>query len=365
MVAVVTVTLRVDGPAPQRRATVVFRIVLAIPHLILLAVLSMVATVVVFLAWFAVLFTARMPPGMGDFLRRVLQYQARVIAYSQLLLTDMWPPFDIGPREYPVMLDIDEPDEFNRAAVLFRFFLQLPALIVSQLATAGSLVIMFFVWLVTLISARVPSSAYFALACILRYQMHTYAYIGMLTSEYPRGLFGDREGDWSLETLEAPTSPKIDQLVLSRGAKGLVWLALLLGLGMQAVNIATASLGFGSTRTLRDADATFDDEYEEWNEQTRACAARRDVDCQREADSRLRFAIEDYENTLFEIRIPESAADEAVDVVRELSSMYETVSSGSELAGEQARLQRYFDVVDAKARYDERFEDLLDAVAFS
>ena len=42
-----------------------------------------------------------------------------------------------------------------------------------------------------LVTTRLPRSLFEAEAAALRYQLRAYAYFAMLTSEYPRGLFGD------------------------------------------------------------------------------------------------------------------------------------------------------------------------------
>ena len=56
------------GPAPQRRVTVLFRLLLAIPQLIVLYVLSIVAELVAVVGWFAALFTGRLRPAWPAFL---------------------------------------------------------------------------------------------------------------------------------------------------------------------------------------------------------------------------------------------------------------------------------------------------------
>jgi hypothetical protein len=76
----------------RNRLTVFFRLILAIPQLIVLAVLGIAASVVVFISFFVVLFTGRWSPGMRDFVIKVARWHVRVLAYSSLL-TDMYPPF--------------------------------------------------------------------------------------------------------------------------------------------------------------------------------------------------------------------------------------------------------------------------------
>src|SRR3989441_10070149 len=70
---------------------------LAIPHYILLAFLSIAALVAVIIARFAMLFTGRYPPGLFDFLLRGLRWGNRVNAYAFVLLTDQYPPFRLSP----------------------------------------------------------------------------------------------------------------------------------------------------------------------------------------------------------------------------------------------------------------------------
>lgn len=68
---------------------------LAIPHYIVLAVLIAVAVVVIFIAWFAILFTGRYPRGLFDFVVGVARWGLRVEAYAFLLVTDDYPPFSL------------------------------------------------------------------------------------------------------------------------------------------------------------------------------------------------------------------------------------------------------------------------------
>ena len=76
----------------RNRLTAFFRIILVIPHLVVLAVLTFAAGVVTLIAAFAVLFTGHWPTGMRDFVINVNRWSLRVQAYL-LLLTDAYPPF--------------------------------------------------------------------------------------------------------------------------------------------------------------------------------------------------------------------------------------------------------------------------------
>ena len=81
--------------ADRNRLTAFFRIILVIPHVIVLAVLVIASFVVTVIAFFAVLFTGRWPVGMRDFVLNVWRWGLRVEAYF-LLLTDTYPPFALS-----------------------------------------------------------------------------------------------------------------------------------------------------------------------------------------------------------------------------------------------------------------------------
>lgn len=76
----------------RNRVTVGFRLILVIPHLVVLAFLWLAASIVIIVWVFVVLFTGRWTPGVRDFVVGVMRWNTRVNAYL-LLLTDEYPPF--------------------------------------------------------------------------------------------------------------------------------------------------------------------------------------------------------------------------------------------------------------------------------
>ena len=82
----------VDAEGVRNRLTVGFRLILIIPHMIVVGLLSIAWWVTSFVAWFAILFTGNYPQGLYDFGVGVLRWFIRVEAYL-LLLVDEYPPF--------------------------------------------------------------------------------------------------------------------------------------------------------------------------------------------------------------------------------------------------------------------------------
>ena len=68
---------------------------LAIPHVIALLALGVIAVVSVVSAWFAILLTGRYPRVLFDYVVGVGRWGLRVHAYAILLVTDQYPPFSL------------------------------------------------------------------------------------------------------------------------------------------------------------------------------------------------------------------------------------------------------------------------------
>ena len=83
----------VDPPARQNRWTVAFRLVLAIPVLMLESVLESVVHVIAFLGWFVGLVLGRIPEGFRSFGAYGMGYRAKTFGYL-MLLTGQYPALD-------------------------------------------------------------------------------------------------------------------------------------------------------------------------------------------------------------------------------------------------------------------------------
>ena len=189
------ILVAVTPPGPQPRLGVAFRLLLTVPHLVVLAVLGVAAEVVAFVGWWGALFTGRLPEFAVTYLSGYLRWSTRVFGYL-FLLTDVYPPFSFDDDlAYPVRIAVPERQQLNRAAVLFRFILMVPANIVASVVAYGAGTLMAIAaWLITLVSGRLPASFHLAYVAVLRYQARYYGYVGMLTAAYPGGLYGDH--DW-------------------------------------------------------------------------------------------------------------------------------------------------------------------------
>ncbi len=85
-----------DVPNDLNRWMPIVKPILAIPHYLVLIFLVLGAILAVIIAWFAILFTARYPRALFDFVVGVARWGLRVQAYAFLLLTDEYPPFTLA-----------------------------------------------------------------------------------------------------------------------------------------------------------------------------------------------------------------------------------------------------------------------------
>lgn len=89
------VTFEVDYPERLSRWLIFVKWLLAFPHYLVLVVLGLLASLALFISWFAILITGRFPRGLFDFVVGVNRWGLRVNAYAFWLFTDRYPPFSL------------------------------------------------------------------------------------------------------------------------------------------------------------------------------------------------------------------------------------------------------------------------------
>ena len=178
-------------PPRQNRLSVLFRLVLVLPLAFVLVLYAIAAEIVLFLSWFAALFTGRVPDSFHDFLTNYQRFSANVAAY-EFLLTPKWPGINFAPSaDEQVSLEIPNEKQ-NRLSIFFRGLLSFPAVVISMLWNLAHVVLTFVMWLCILVKGRAPRSLHQYGALWLRYAIRFGAYNFLLTSAQPwHGLRGD------------------------------------------------------------------------------------------------------------------------------------------------------------------------------
>ena len=176
--------LTVDDDLRRWRLTVFFRLLLAVPHLILATWWLELAVLVSIAGWFVALFTGRIPKGMHEWIARCLRYYVHVQAYVYLI-ADPYPGFRGWYGTYPVDLLVASRAPQARWKTLLRLILVLPAYALATVLGTVLEVVAVIGWFASLALGRMPRGMRDLMAYCLRYQVQTYAYLLLLTSRYP------------------------------------------------------------------------------------------------------------------------------------------------------------------------------------
>ena len=177
------IRLVVTDDLQRNRLTSFFRLILAIPHLVWLALWSIVAVLAAIANWVATLVNGKSPEGLHNFLATYVRYQTHVYAYV-LLIADPFPGFG-GKPGYPIDLEIDPPQLQNRWTVGFRVILAIPAFIVSGILGYLNRALGIFSWVLAVLMGRVPEGLRNFAAFCVRYEQQTAGYALLLTGQYP------------------------------------------------------------------------------------------------------------------------------------------------------------------------------------
>lgn len=181
--------VRVRGAidAPSNRLWLVKWCVLAVPHYPILIGLYLVYPLVVLAAGVAILFTGRYPRPLFDFNVGVLRWSWRVMNYRfPMNTTDRYPPFTLRPRaDYPGDLEVDYPAQLSRAAVLVKWLLALPQIIMCW-AMEAPLQVLCVISAVRLLARGTVSPDIFDLLMgIVRWRYRVAVYVSLMSDEYP------------------------------------------------------------------------------------------------------------------------------------------------------------------------------------
>lgn len=189
------------------RTTTAFRLILAIPHLLLVGapaavflswtwgagdngfqwsstgVLGAMAGICALIAWFSILFTGQYPEGLRSLVTMYLRWRVRAVAYTALL-RDEYPPFGDGP--YPAELVMDLPQTpRDRVSVAFRIILAIPHILAVWLLGVMWCFATVLAWFAILFTGSYPEDLYRFAVGVLRWNIRVEAYLLLLHDEYP------------------------------------------------------------------------------------------------------------------------------------------------------------------------------------
>jgi hypothetical protein len=173
------------NPTPNRWTTF-FRLILAIPWLIVAYVYLILVVFTHLFAWVAVVILGRYPQWLYNFNSGVIRYLVRYYAWAYLQ-TDVWPPFGIADDpSYPIRVNIaPAAARQSRLKAFFRIILILPMLIVSYAINYIHLFTAVVAWLTIVFRGYMPEGIHNTLTFVNSFYARVFGYYALLTDDYP------------------------------------------------------------------------------------------------------------------------------------------------------------------------------------
>jgi hypothetical protein len=168
----------------RNRLTVAFRIILAIPHLVVAQVWGYLAEILAVVQWFIVVFTGQRNEGIWNLERSWLDYYCRVLGYTNLLF-DPYPAFGPDAGSTPVRSDISFEASANRLTNGLRFIWIIPAAIIAALLGIAGAVVIVISWFAIVITGKQPRGMWAFVLKVVRYTLRTQSYGLLMTDTYP------------------------------------------------------------------------------------------------------------------------------------------------------------------------------------
>lgn len=202
------VRLSVEPALGERnKLTIGFRLILAIPHLILVGgpgitgvglyfgvrqwwgegasggVLGAVAGVCAVICWFAILFANQHPKGLFDLCNFYMRWRVRGVTYTALF-RDEYPPF--GDGDYAATIEIPYPEgPRNKLSVGLRFLYVIPHFFILFFLSFAWAVTSVIAWFALLFNGVYPEGLLNFGLGVMRWAIRVEAYSLLMTDVYP------------------------------------------------------------------------------------------------------------------------------------------------------------------------------------
>jgi hypothetical protein len=163
---------------------------LAIPQLLIVAVLGQLRNVLTLISFFTVLFTKQIPRSLFDVIAMTYRYEWRVTSYALFLRAD-YPPFDFRPAsdddggDPHTLVTLTYPESLNRWMPLYKWFLAIPHYLVLFGLMVAAVFVVLAGFFAVLFTGEYPVGLRNFLVGVYRYNLRLQAYVGLLNDRYP------------------------------------------------------------------------------------------------------------------------------------------------------------------------------------
>jgi len=162
---------------------------IGIPHGFLLMFIHIGVAFVVFLNFWAILFTGKFPRSFFDFMLKYMKWGYRVAA-SKSNLCDGYPPFGLNTEWKPLTLEITYPEQSSRWGLLLRlffgiFYICIPHAFCLGFRFVAQTVIDFIAFWAILFTGEYPKEMHAFSVGTYRWMIRVSAYYTMMLDDYP------------------------------------------------------------------------------------------------------------------------------------------------------------------------------------
>ena len=179
------VNLKIEYPEKSNKSTALFRLVLIIPIILILALICSYAEALSIAVALMIIFKEKYPTWWFDWNVGITKFIYRIAAYG-LLLRDEYPSTD---DEQAIQVDLPYPDvkkDLNRWMPLVKWILVIPHIIVLIFLFIGVMFSTIFALLAILLTGKYPQKIFNFVEGFLRWTLRVSAYALLLTTdEYP------------------------------------------------------------------------------------------------------------------------------------------------------------------------------------
>jgi hypothetical protein len=199
------IDVEIEEPGRQNRWVTGFRLVLAVPAILLADTLTGLgstgsggaagyagaAVTAAFFGWFYCIVHGRMAEGLRNLIVYAIGYSAQVYGYL-FLLTGRYPNSDPAVyesanvyRSDPIRVTVTDDLRRSRLTVFFRLLLAIPHFVWLFLWGIAAFFALIANWFVTLFRGTPPRGLHNFLSAYLRYQTHVLAFVQLVANPFP------------------------------------------------------------------------------------------------------------------------------------------------------------------------------------
>jgi len=162
---------------------------MVIPHYFCLFFLGIWGAILLFLTWWAILFTGRYPRAFFDYQVKLYRWNLRLSA-RMFNLVDDYPAFGLNAEDSKTVFEVPYPERYSRLQLLLISFLGwlilIPHAFCLFFLAIGALFVNFIAWWAVLITGKYPTGLHDYMVRFLRWFYRINVYLSFMTHGYPR-----------------------------------------------------------------------------------------------------------------------------------------------------------------------------------